>query len=335
MLSRDVIKLAKEHMVLFKTKNEYYDFIYQLCSQCELSVLNISRCYTEFTPDNIANYLIKTHNIKLRKCKICNQWKLFNEFNGVRKKCKRCNYIQLEDVRKPPTDEILKLRKVFHSGDFEDDVLNMCEKQFCIDDIAQVLKVKIADIMDFLMENQLKHLILRRCCWCYKIKNISEFHNKSTFRLPTVSHCAQCDYEEKSENEDYKKYNVKYHKEMYHLNISHKLSKNFSNAIYRNLAKQKSNTHWEEFVDFTLDELKQHLESLFDDNMSWDNYGSYWHVDHIVPVAAFNYQSYLDESFKRCWSLQNLQPLEISLNVSKQDFISEEWGNVELAAQLL
>ena len=57
--------------------------------------------------------------------------------------------------------------------------------------------------------------------------------------------------------------------------------------------------------------------------------------DHKVPIAAFDYTSYEDEAFKRCWSLENLQPLKNLDNLLKRDTISEEWNNVELAAQLL
>jgi hypothetical protein len=91
----------------------------------------------------------------------------------------------------------------------------------------------------------------------------------------------------------------------------------------------------EELVGYTLEQLMMHLESKFDSKMTWENYGSYWHVDHIVGVANFNYNSYEDEAFKKCWSLANLQPLYGPDNMAKGDVISEEWNNVELAAQLL
>jgi hypothetical protein len=34
-------------------------------------------------------------------------------------------------------------------------------------------------------------------------------------------------------------------------------------------------------------ELKQHLESLFTKDMSWDNYGE-WHIEHIKDVVLFD-----------------------------------------------
>jgi 5-methylcytosine-specific restriction endonuclease McrA len=51
--------------------------------------------------------------------------------------------------------------------------------------------------------------------------------------------------------------------------------------------------------------------------MSWHNYGSYWHIDHIIPHSQFNYLSLDDDNFKKCWSLENLRPLS-----SKQNLIN-------------
>jgi hypothetical protein len=51
--------------------------------------------------------------------------------------------------------------------------------------------------------------------------------------------------------------------------------------------------------------------------MSWDNYGSYWHIDHEIPVKAFNFKTPADIDFKRCWALKNLRPLSAFHNKSK------------------
>ena len=59
-----------------------------------------------------------------------------------------------------------------------------------------------------------------------------------------------------------------------------------------------------------------HLESLFTDGMTWDNYGE-WHVDHKKPMALFNFETVDDQEFKECWKLDNLQPLWGPDNLSK------------------
>jgi hypothetical protein len=45
--------------------------------------------------------------------------------------------------------------------------------------------------------------------------------------------------------------------------------------------------HTIDLLGYSALELKNHLESLFTEDMSWDNYGE-WHVDHIVGVIFFD-----------------------------------------------
>tara|TARA_R110000824_G_C15016610_1_gene657941 strand:- start:20 stop:838 length:819 start_codon:yes stop_codon:yes gene_type:complete len=73
----------------------------------------------------------------------------------------------------------------------------------------------------------------------------------------------------------------------------------------------------------TKKELMTHFESLFTDGMSWDNM-SEWHIDHIRPVSSFDFDSTDHPDFKKCWALNNLQPLWAADNMSKND----KWDGV-------
>jgi len=96
-----------------------------------------------------------------------------------------------------------------------------------------------------------------------------------------------------------------------------KLSKNFSAYIRISLNKKKCGKHWKEIVGYSLENLIQRLEYQFDKNMSWNNYGSYWHIDHKKPRSLFNYSNPDDQTFKDCWCLANLQPMEAKENRRK------------------
>lgn len=100
--------------------------------------------------------------------------------------------------------------------------------------------------------------------------------------------------------------------------LKNKLNYSISRGMNGSLATgSKNHRHWETLVDFTIDQLKKHLERLFEPGMVWDNYGIYWEIDHKIPIAVFNYEKPEHEDFKRCWSLKNLQPLELSKNRAK------------------
>ena len=83
----------------------------------------------------------------------------------------------------------------------------------------------------------------------------------------------------------------------------------------RNLPKEEK--HWENLVPYTILELKEHLERQFDKNMTWENMGKYWEIDHIIPQNTFKFTSYKDKDFQICWSLANLRPLERTINKSR------------------
>lgn len=70
----------------------------------------------------------------------------------------------------------------------------------------------------------------------------------------------------------------------------------------------------------SIKELKQRLESQFQPGMTWDNYGVYWHIDHIVPLASFNLTN-REELLKAC-HFSNLQPLTVRENLKKGEKVA-------------
>ena len=94
-----------------------------------------------------------------------------------------------------------------------------------------------------------------------------------------------------------------------------KLNNSIRVSINKALLGHKCGHNWEKLVGYTINDLKIHLESQFDINMSWANYGSYWHIDHIMPINSFNASDI--KELKLCWSLDNLRPLEAHKNMSK------------------
>jgi hypothetical protein len=96
-----------------------------------------------------------------------------------------------------------------------------------------------------------------------------------------------------------------------------RLDLNFSLSVYKALKGKKSGRHWELLVDYSLNDLTKHLENQFDSKMNWENYGRFWHIDHIIPKSYFKYEYPEDREFKQCWSLANLQPLEATENLRK------------------
>lgn len=96
---------------------------------------------------------------------------------------------------------------------------------------------------------------------------------------------------------------------------SYRVNRSVSREISRQINKKGKS--YLKYVNYSIPELMLHLERQFDKNMSWDNYGSYWHIDHIVPKSSFKIKEIGDEDFLACWALANLRPLEAIKNISK------------------
>ena len=100
----------------------------------------------------------------------------------------------------------------------------------------------------------------------------------------------------------------------------YKLIGNFRTAIYQVLKENniKKNGHYFEILKYTPEQLINHLEKQFSDEMTWDNYGD-WHVDHKHPISLYNIKEIGDNEFMKCWSLDNLQPMWGVDNIKKSN----------------
>lgn len=69
-------------------------------------------------------------------------------------------------------------------------------------------------------------------------------------------------------------------------------------------------------------QLRHHLEKHFTVGMTWENYGTGWHMDHDVPCAAFNLSNAVE--LHACSWYKNIRPMWASDNIKKSDKYSEE-----------
>jgi hypothetical protein len=93
-----------------------------------------------------------------------------------------------------------------------------------------------------------------------------------------------------------------------------RLANSMRRSIRRYLdAGQKGEMSSFEIIGCSKDDLRKHLESNFRRGMTWQNYGSYWHIDHIVPLISAK----SPEEVKKLCHWTNLQPLTAFENISK------------------
>ena len=69
----------------------------------------------------------------------------------------------------------------------------------------------------------------------------------------------------------------------------------------------------QEILGCSFEEFKIYLEEQFDENMNWDNQGSYWHMDHKKPISL----AMTEEEVYELNHYTNFQPLYWEDNLSK------------------
>lgn len=119
----------------------------------------------------------------------------------------------------------------------------------------------------------------------------------------------------KKDNKDYvnswyREYKSNREKEDINFKIKNNLRTRLWHAIKNN---QKVGSAIED-LGCSIEELKKHLESQFQEGMNWGNYGE-WHIDHIEALANFDLTNY-SELRKAC-NYSNLQPLWAEDNLKK------------------
>jgi hypothetical protein len=68
-----------------------------------------------------------------------------------------------------------------------------------------------------------------------------------------------------------------------------------------------------DMLGYSAEELRLHIQSLFQKGMSWENWGE-WHIDHIKPLNTFNIETPISEVN----ALSNLRPLWAEDNLRRK-----------------
>jgi hypothetical protein len=145
-------------------------------------------------------------------------------------------------------------------------------------------------------------MLKKKCKKCGKVLDLKYFHTDKKTKDGKKSVCKYC-------RSTSSRRQLTKEREKFDRNIKH--------SIYVSLKYDKPGRKWERLLGFSLYDLKEHLERQLDENMSWDNFGSYWWIDKIIPTRAYSYSTYGE--FKKCWSLKNLRPLQKNLVMAKSD----------------
>ena len=97
-------------------------------------------------------------------------------------------------------------------------------------------------------------------------------------------------------------------------NINYRLKKSLA-ARLRNVLNKNDTTM--NYIGCNIQYLREWFEYNFTSEMNWENYGSFWSIDHIIPVCKFDLT--IEDEKLKCWNWSNLMPVTIKYNSSKKE----------------
>jgi len=255
-----------------------------------------------------------------QKCNNCNLFLDLTCFSfrkdagSYRKVCKTCYNKKVREYKKKNKDIILEKQKEYY-------ILN---------------KDSLLEYRKYYYQNNKEHELSRNKMYNEShSKELSEYYKK----YYKENRDKIRDYYKKYSEENSEKIKIKkaeYMKKRRGNDILFKLRTRVSVIVSSVLSKNgssKNNKSILEYLPYSIEELKNHLEFQFENWMTWDNYGKYkkeewddedsstwtWQIDHIIPQSNLVYTSMDDENFKKCWSLENLRPYSSKQNLIKSN----------------
>ena len=103
--------------------------------------------------------------------------------------------------------------------------------------------------------------------------------------------------------------------------LQYRISKNLRSRVYSIVKGTANHISALKLLGCSVADFLRHIEQKFIPPMAWDNYGTFWEIDHILPCSSFDLTK-SEEQFK-CFHWSNMQPLEKSANRSKNGRMPE------------
>lgn len=141
---------------------------------------------------------------------------------------------------------------------------------------------------------------MKKCKVCLEQKDLSLFDKyRST--------CRKCRNKKNTSSYLSKEGNIEYRREYMRVYMSDKYKNSDDYKIYNKILRNIR-------VLFNNNKFKSEFELKFTGDMNWDNYGTYWEIDHIFPALKMIRLGYNIDEIN---DIKNIRPLRISENRSR------------------
>jgi hypothetical protein len=232
-----------------------------------------------------------------KKCSKCSETKLNELFLKDRNVCRDCaNALRRKHRKENP--ELYKKQYETKMNNHRDEINARRRDRYANDPVyieKQLLARKRSNQIRKEMrlkkkEEEMKRIGLgnKECRYCWQIKSIDRFrHNRCK--------CRDCERDDPKE----------------------KMKRYVRTRIYNALIKNKSKNTIE-YLGLSSNEYIDYIVQ-YNDQFSLENYGSQWHIDHVIPLSKFNLNDETQQKMAFNW--RNTMPLSCRENLCKNNKI--------------
>ncbi len=86
-------------------------------------------------------------------------------------------------------------------------------------------------------------------------------------------------------------------------------------ALRRYVLGKNPSSFYASYFGLDIVTFRKWIEIQFDGDLTWDNFSTAWQLDHIVPVAYFDFSD--DEDLTLCWNFTNIRVEKNELNTNR------------------
>ena len=171
---------------------------------------------------------------------------------------------------------------------------------------------------------------VKKCSACSETKKYSDFYVSKRHLDGYFKECILC-VEAKRKNKGNnprfkrtKEYMIAYNKNRKsdpNFKLKYALRSNLHSHI-RRIENGVKSERTLTYVGCSLNFLMSWFEFQFNQDMTWSNHGTYWHIDHIKPCSSFDLTD--NDMLHECYNWSNLRPIYSLENLSKGNKVDNE-----------
>jgi len=80
-------------------------------------------------------------------------------------------------------------------------------------------------------------------------------------------------------------------------------------ALRRYVLEKKGSLAYAPYFGIDVEGFREWISLQFSDGLNWDNFGSDWQFEHIIPVNFFDFSD--EAELRLCWNFMNLRVVEL------------------------